>query len=147
MKLIKAMPAPVLPRREFEALFDRLFRSPLFPEMPVNLPETGWEPALDLTETDKEFVARVEVPGFHRENLDVKFDAGLLTLSGTREFRSELKGEEFLWQERAEGRFTRSIRIPAPVMEDAVTATYENGVLQIHLPKHAPSPKTKIAIK
>jgi HSP20 family protein len=146
MKLMKPAPVPAL-RREFDTMFERLFRTPLFPELQTLPVETLWEPALDLTETEKEYLIRIEVPGFHRENLDVKFENGVLTLSGTREFRNELKGEEFLWQERTEGRFVRSLRIPAPVMENVVEATYENGVLTVKLPKQQPAPKTKIAIK
>ena len=146
MKLMKAAPfSPV--RREFDTMFERLFRSPFFPELPALTEQAVWEPALDLTETEKEFLIRIEVPGFHRENLDVKYDAGMLTITGTRQFRNELKGEEFLWQERTEGRFVRSLRIPTPVVETGVEATYENGVLTVKLPKHQPAPKTKIAIK
>ncbi len=151
MKLTKSMPAtPAVGslKREFDTLFDRFFRSPLFPElaMPATL-ETAWEPALDLTETDKEYLARLEVPGFHKENLDVKFDAGMLRVTGAREFRNELKGEEFLWQEREEGKFARTIRIPAPVDSAKVEATYENGVLVVRLPKREPTAAAKIAIK
>ena len=147
MKLMKAAPfAPV--RREFDTMFERLFRSPLFPDLPVMTAEPAvWEPALDLTETEKEFLIRIEVPGFHRENLDVKYETGVLTISGTRQFRNELKQEEFLWQERIEGRFVRSLRIPTPVVEGEVEASYENGVLTVKLPKHQPAPKAKIAIK
>lgn len=146
MKLMKAVPAPGL-KREFDTMFERLFRTPLFPELPVLPRDVGWEPALDLTETEKEYVIRIEVPGFHRENLDVKYEAGVLTISGTRELGNELKGEEFLWQERVEGRFVRALRIPTPVTETAVEATYENGVLLVKLPKQQPTAKSKIAIK
>lgn len=148
MKLTKPMPTVGTVKRDFDTLFDRMFRMPLLPELPVTPAfEGAWEPALDLTETEKEFLVRIEVPGFHKENLDVKFDAGLLTITGTREVRNEMKGEEFLWQERAEGRFVRSIRLPTPVVEAAVEATYENGVLLVKLPKREPAVKAKIAIK
>lgn len=149
MKLMTRTPTMAPMKRDFDALFDRFFRGPLFPEFgPVAAAAMPtWEPALDLTETEKEYLVRLEVPGFHRENLDVKFDTGLLTLTGHREIRNEAKGEDFLWQEREEGRFTRSIRIPTPVEETKVDAMYENGVLQVRLPKLTPSPKAKIAIK
>jgi HSP20 family protein len=147
MKLMKLAPPIGVARRDVDALFDRLFRMPFFPEVPTASVEPTWEPALDLTEGEKEFVLRVEAPGFHRENLDVKYDNGVLTVTGTREFRNEFKGEEFLWQERNEGRFLRAIRIPAPVVEDKVEALYENGVLLVRLPKLQPFPKARIAIK
>lgn len=142
-----AMPM-VTPRRELETMFERLFRSPLFPEgFPGKGMEAGWEPALDLSETERAFVARFEVPGFHKENLDVKFENDLLTVSGQRASRSETKEEEFLWTEREEGRFVRAVRIPAAIDPAKVEALYEDGLLTVTLPKLAPSPKAKIAIK
>ena len=87
------------------------------------------------------------MPGFHKENLDVKFENELLTIAGHREYRNEQKGEEFLWTEREEGRFTRTLRIPAAVDPARVEAMYENGILTVKMPKTEPAPKAKIAIK
>jgi len=149
MKLMTRIPTMGPAKRDFDVLFDRFLRGPLFPEFgpAAAAAMPTWEPALDLTETEKDYLVRLEVPGFHRENLDVKFENGVLTLTGHREIRNETKGEDFLWQEREEGRFTRSLRLPALVEENKVEATYENGVLQIRLPKLTPSPQAKIAIK
>ena len=148
MKIMKAIPVPSTVRRDFDTVFDRFLRTPLFPELlPPRSMEALWEPALDLSETEKGFVVRLEVPGFHKENLDVKFDREMVTIHGHREFRNEIKEEEFLWKEREEGTFTRTLRIPAPIDEARVEATYENGVLTVKLPKLAPIPKSQIAIK
>ncbi|HSR14797.1 MAG TPA: Hsp20/alpha crystallin family protein [Gemmatimonadales bacterium] len=148
MKLMKPMPAPVLGRRDFDTLFDRLMRSPLFPEtMPLKAWEGLWEPALDFSETEKEYVIRLEVPGFHRENLDVKYENELLTIAGHREYRDEVKNENFIWKEREEGRFTRTLRVPAAVNEAKIEALYENGILTVKLPKTEAAPKARIAIK
>lgn len=147
MKVIK----PVLPvgaaRRDLDTMLDRMFRSPMFPEMFPMKTEALWEPALDLSESEKEVIVRLEVPGFHKENLDVKLDNELLTIAGHREFRNEVKGEEFLWTEREEGRFSRTLRIPTTVDPAKVEAMYENGLLTVKLPKLEPTPKAKIAIK
>lgn len=148
MKPAKTAMPMVSPRREFETMFERLLRSPLFPEgFPAPLMEARWEPALDLSENERAFVARFEVPGFHKENLDVKFEHDLLTVSGQRESRSETKEEEFLWTEREEGRFVRTVRIPAAIDPARVEAHYEDGLLTVMLPKLVPGPKAKIAIK
>jgi HSP20 family protein len=149
MKLIKTPPPTMATvRRDLDTLFDRMFRGPVFPELvPLRSLEAAWEPALDLSETEKEYVVRLEAPGFHKENLDVKFEGGMLTLTGHRELRAETKGEEYLWQEREEGRFLRTLRIPAPVQEEKVEAHYENGVLMVRLPKLEPAPKARISIK
>jgi len=147
MKVMK----PVLPvgaaRRDLDTMLDRMFRSPMFPEMFPTKTEALWEPALDLSESEKEVIVRLEVPGFHKENLDVKFENELLTIAGHREFRNEVKGEEFLWTEREEGRFSRTLRIPSVIDPARVEALYENGILTVKLPKLEPAPKAKIAIK
>lgn len=148
MKLVKAPPTPTAVKHDIDTLFERLFRGPMFPDVfPMRAIESAWEPALDFSETEKEYLVRLEVPGFHRENLDVKFDAGLLTISGHRELQSEAKGEEYLWQERQAGRFARTLRLPAPVAGDKIEAAYENGMLVVHLPKLEPATTSRIAIK
>ena len=147
MKLTKTTPTTSIFRPEIERFFDRVF-APLSLEMPdMKVFETMWSPSVDLTETDKEFVARMEIPGAHKENLDVSLDGNVLTISGRREFRKEEENEEYIWREREEGKFVRSLRMPKPVAEGKVTATYEDGLLTVRLLKTEPSAKTKIAIK
>lgn len=82
-----------------------------------------------------------------RDDFDVDLDRNLLTLSGKRELRKEEKGEDYLWQERQEGRFVRTIRLPAQVQENKVDAVYADGVLIVKLPKAIPTAKTKVTIK
>jgi HSP20 family protein len=147
MKLMRPIPPTGAVRRDFDTMFDRLFRSPLFPEMMPMKTEALWEPALDLSENDKDVIVRLEVPGFHKENLDVKFDADLLSISGHREARTEQKNEEYLWTEREDGRFTRTLRIPAAIDPAKIDANYENGLLTVRLLKTEAVPKTKITIR
>jgi HSP20 family protein len=109
--------------------------------------ETVWAPSVDLTETEKEFVARLEAPGVNKENMDVNLEGNVLTISGRREFRKDEETEEYIWREREEGKFVRSLRMPKPVQEGKVTATYEDGVLTVRLLKTEPTVKTRIAIK
>jgi HSP20 family protein len=106
-----------------------------------------WEPILDFSETEKEFIVRLEAPGMTRDDFDVDVDRTLLTLSGKRELRKEEKGEDYIWQERQEGRFLRTIRLPAPVVDNKIDAVYADGVLTVKLPKAVPVAKTKVAIK
>ena len=147
MKLTKQAPnAPSL-KTDFERLFDRVF-SPFGYELPeMRVFETAWTPSVDLTETDKEFVVHLEAPGVHKENMDVGLEGNVLTISGRREFRKDEETEEYLWREREEGKFVRSLRLPKPVQEGTVTATYENGVLTVRMLKTEPAVKSKISIK
>jgi HSP20 family protein len=136
---------------EIDRFFDRFFAPGFLPEALV--PEYGyetateWIPMMDLVENADEFVVRLEVPGIHRENLDIQLTGQVLTVTGKRELAAETPGEAFLLRERLFGKFVRRIRLPLPVMEQKVAASYEDGVLLIHLPKAMPAPASKILIK
>lgn len=147
MKLTKAPPRPTTFRPEIERLFDRLFGAPLFPATEMDVLETQWMPSLDCSETNDEYVLRLEAPGVHKENLDVHLDGNVLTLSGRRELKKEQETEEYIWREREEGKFVRSLRLPKAVDGTRVMAAYENGVLTVRLPKMEPSATSKIVIK
>jgi HSP20 family protein len=144
--------APVMNRmkEQVDRLFDRFapsasFAEPMFP--PFEKMGVVWAPSLDMTEANKEFIVRLEIPGVHKENLDVKLTGNLLTISGHREESKEGKDETFIWQEREAGTFSRSIRLPASVVEDKIEASYHDGLLRVHLPKVEPATGTKILIK
>jgi HSP20 family protein len=102
---------------------------------------------MDLLETPAEYVIRLEVPGFHKENLDINLTGELLTITGKREIAPEVEGEGYLVKERAIGKFVRTIRLPALVAEKKIVAEYRDGLLVVHLPKETPAPATKILIK
>lgn len=141
MKLMKAAPT------DFERVFERFFEPTFWPMGTPRKLEAMWEPTLDLSETEKEFVVRLEAPGMARDDFDVDLDRNLLAISGKRELHKEEKGEDYLWQERQEGRFLRTIRLPAGVQENKIEATYLDGILTIKLPKAVETPKTKVTIK
>jgi len=147
MRMVKSNPVATV-KPEFDRFFDRFFNTPLWPlATPRTSFETIWEPALDFSETNKEYVIRMEVPGVTRDDLDVNLDGNLLTLNGKRELHKQEKGEDFLWEEREEGRFTRTLRLPGAVDEAKIEALYSDGVLTVKLPKAEPAAKSRIAIK
>jgi HSP20 family protein len=82
-----------------------------------------------------------------RDDFDVEVEGYLLTLSGKRELHKEEQGEDYLWQERQEGRFLRTIRLPAKVQDNKIEAFYADGVLTVKLLKAEPATKTKVVIK
>ena len=150
MAIVKAAPQRLAHMRtEVDRLFDRFFREPLWGTERFEAPgfETVWAPPMDFAETDTEYVIRLEVPGVHKENLDVSLENNVLTLSGRREFHKEEKAEQYIWQEREEGRFVRSLRLPTPVMGEKIEALVEDGVLMVRLPKVEPAKKSKIVVK
>lgn len=149
-----AMRAPVMGKMgdELERVFDRFLaprflNEPFLPEFPFEAAGAEWVPTLDVVENANEFIVRLEVPGIHRENLDIQLTGQFLTITGKREMAAETPGEAFLLKERLYGKFVRRIRLTAPVAENKVTANYEEGVLIVHLPKAVPAPANKILIK
>lgn len=148
MRLMKAPVAQQLATLppEIDRLFDRFFAPGFFGAAePLN--ETLWAPALDFGETEKEYVVTLDCAGIPRENLDVHLEGQVLTITGHREIVQEKEGKQFFWRERAEGRFARSVRLPAAVEESKIEAVTENGVLTVRLPRIAQATGKKITIK
>ena len=152
MRVAKLAPVTGKMGEEVERFFDRFLSpgflaEPFVPPFPFETAGTEWFPMLDLTENAGEFIVRLEVPGIHKENLDIHLTGTLLTISGRREWMAEVAGETYLRREREVGKFSRTVRLPALVVEKEVRATCEDGVLVIHLPKVAPAVANRIVIK
>jgi HSP20 family protein len=152
MRVAKLAPMTGKIAEDVERFFDRFtppgfFAEPFIPQLPYETGTAEWFPLLDLTENAEEFVVKLEVPGVHKENLDINLTGNLLTIQGRRELMTEVTGETYLRREREVGKFVRNIRLPAPVVEKEVKAVYQDGVLVIHLPKVAPAVANRIVIK
>lgn len=147
MKLTRpARTAVTTIRDEMDRLFDS-FAGPSFFAPATQVLDAMWSPALDFSEDKDEFVARLEVPGIPKENLDVSVEGRTLTVSGRRDFEKEEKAEDYFWREREEGRFVRTVQLPAPVNAAKVDATVTDGVMTIRLPKAAPAVANRIPVK
>lgn len=110
-----------------------------------------WLPAVDLYETDTEFVISADLPGVHQENVDIQFDRGTLTISGTRAATLPVQKENgqlrVFSSERLSGSFSRSIRLPEHVDAEHIEAAYAQGVLTLKVPKAKGALPRKITIK
>lgn len=109
-----------------------------------------WIPAIDVYETDTAFVIEADLPGVNQENVDVQFDRGTLTITGTR--AATLPALEnaplrVFSSERVSGNFSRSIRLPEHVDAEHIEARYSEGVLALTVPKSKGALPRKIAIK
>lgn len=102
-------------------------------------PRLGFESmSLDLIDHDGEFVVTVDVPGFERDEIDVRVTDHTLYIEAEREESVEETGERYLRQEREHRSTSRSIRLPESVEADDITATMKNGVLTLTIPKAEP---------
>lgn len=148
MPVPNVVPAPVPRVGTFRDDFERILDRFLYPAaLTMRSPDGFLSPNVDFSETDKQYTVRLEAPGVARDQIDVKLEGDLLTLRGERKHATEGKDERFMWQEREEGRFLRTLRMPTPVDAKGVTATLENGVLVVTLPKATPAGSARIEVK
>lgn len=96
----------------------------------------GWYPAVEVGETDDEFIVTAELPGLTKKDVQVDFDDGILTIRGDKEEKKEEKenGKRYHLYERSYGSFQRSLTFPFADPEK-ISAEFADGILTIHLPK------------
>jgi HSP20 family protein len=151
--LIRREPTlPYFPRfdstffREMEDMSDRLTKMFGMGTRPFDLKENvklvDWTPAVDIEETDKEYLFKLELPELRKEDVQVTVEENVLTISGERKFDKEEKGKKFHRIERAYGTFLRTFAVPPEADPTKVTAEFKEGVLFVHLFKaERPHPK------
>ncbi|WP_227133002.1 Hsp20/alpha crystallin family protein [Halorubellus salinus] len=142
------------PFEELEQLFDRMSRQ--FEEAsrswssgtPFASRESEDESmALDLVEHDDEYVVTVDLPGFEREDVDVRVTDSTLKIAANREQAVDEEDGEFIRHERRHRRASRSVRLPEPVDANAVTARMRHGVLTVTVPREDVEDSTRIEIE
>jgi HSP20 family protein len=108
---------------------------------------TAWAPALDISERKDAYLVTVELPGLRPEDLDITMEDGLLTIQGERQFTAESSEQQFHRIERRHGAFRRSITLPAHVMAEGIQASFDDGVLQILVPKAEEAKPKRIQVR
>jgi HSP20 family protein len=110
---------------------------------------TTWLPAVNVEETADELVLTAELPGMRREDVELELENNVLTIRGTKTHRSEREDAErryHVW-ERRYGSFQRSFTLPRTVTAEEISASFDDGVLHIHMPKAPEAKGRKIEIK
>jgi len=132
---------PWQPFRELEEL------ERLLPRVWRRLPtERGWTPIIDVFEKEDRFVVKAELPGMKEEDIDVSVVGDTLTIKGERKAETEVKEKDYYCCERSYGSFFRSMTLPSTVDAKKVEASFEDGVLEVNLPKTAEVKPKKIAV-
>jgi HSP20 family protein len=129
---------PLKPLMRLRTDFDRLVDELLGDRWSWIGGENGdqlWTPRLDFSETEKEYVAKMDLPGLEKGDVNVKVENHQLTVSGERKEEKREEGENFLRMERSYGSFFRSIPLPENAKADAIDAQIKNGVLMVRIPK------------
>lgn len=132
---------PFHPLAELERELSRVFGGSSSSEVPP----TAAAP-LDAREDADQLTVTVDLPGVRREDIQITFDDGVLTVAADRKANGEPKENGYLRRERYEGRYERRLVVRTPVNVDGVKAAYRDGVLTVTLPKSEVSKPKQISV-
>ncbi|HXP59507.1 MAG TPA: Hsp20/alpha crystallin family protein [Dongiaceae bacterium] len=141
------------PAREVDELQNRLAR--FFGLAPARSTSGGeevmtvaeWAPSVDISEDDKEWLVKADLPEVKKEDVKVSVEDGVLTVTGERKFEKEEKGKKYHRIERSYGNFFRSFTLPEGADGAKVSAEFKDGVLKVHLPKSEKAKAKAVEVK
>jgi HSP20 family protein len=140
------------PFRELDEMHNRLIRffggsTPRRANGREDITVAEWSPLVDITEDDKEYLIKAELPEVKKGDVKVRVEDGVLYLSGERNFEKEEKGKRYHRIERAYGSFTRSFSLPEDADPQQVQAEFKDGVLSVHVAKDRNARPKSIEVK
>jgi len=124
-------------RREMNSLFSNY----------GSTPGSSTYPLMNVYDDKDNILVTAELPGLTKEQVNITFSDGILTVSGKQQHLAKTKGMTVVRKERSEGDFEKTLRIPTKIKQDAIKASFSNGILSVTMPKaEEVKPKT-IAIE
>ena len=140
------------PLREMEDMRERMSRAFGLAPWPGNggkelMSVSEWAPLVDITEDEKEYLIKVELPEVKKEDVKVNVENGVLNITGERKYEHEEKTKKQHRIERSYGRFERCFTLPDEADGAKVNAEFKDGLLKVHLPKNPGAKPKSIDIK
>lgn len=138
------------PFREFEDLFDRynrVFNRSGSAAADKDNAVVQWRPAANISETDKEYLIKAELPEVEKKDVEVTVHEGVITIRGERRYERADDSERQHRVESFYGSFARSFSLPADADESKIHAESKDGVLKVHIPKTVQSKPKPIDIQ
>jgi len=141
------------PFKELEEMQNRL--STLFGRAPMRkngekeeaMTMAEWAPLVDISEDDKEYLIKAELPEMKKEDIKLTVHEDVLTITGERKYEKEEKGKKYHRVERAYGSFMRSFTLPDDADASKIAADYKDGLLKVRLPKSEKAKPKAIEVK
>ena len=106
----------------------------------------GWSPTVDVFQDKDNVCVKAELPGMKKEEIEITFQDGTLTIAGERKQESEVREGESFRSERFFGKFHRSVSMPTKVDAEKIQANYKDGILTVELPKAAEAKAKQIQV-
>jgi len=137
------------PFRDLESFSSRLnhLLGQLAQEQREEMMFADWSPALDVEETDQEYVLKTDLPEVKKENVKIGIESNVLTIEGERKYEKDETTKRLHRMERNYGRFVRRLTVPTEVDQQKIAADFKEGVLTVHLPKSANARPRKVDVK
>lgn len=139
------------PLRDFSSLQERINR--LFddtmrasPKGDEELMRGAWAPAVDIHETDDGFMVTADLPGVKKEDIEIDLKDSTLTIKGEKKFEKKAPKENYIRIERSYGKFIRSFSLPNNIDSEKIKATFNNGMLELNIPKREEAKPKQITI-
>jgi HSP20 family protein len=132
------------PFADVDVFFNRMVPSSFanLPRMALEGKKLDWAPSADISETEQEYLIRAELPAVKKEDVQVMFDDGMITIKGERKQHKEDKNEKYHRTESFYGSFERRFSLPDNVNSDAIRCESKDGILTVHIPK-VETPKSR----
>ena len=155
MNLIRRGTTPLSSYRSggMEDQFGRMFEN-MFQDFFAPLTQGRWAgedvglPRLDVTETEKTFEVKAEMPGVKKEDVNVSIDGQRVTIEGEcQQANEQRQGEQVVYSERSTRKYQRSFTLPTEVDDTSAQARLEDGVLLLSLPKKQGGTARKLTIQ
>jgi len=147
-------------QNEMNRLFDDFWRNPfsmrpfdafdrMWPSTIGGSTLSGFNPNVDISETDKEIKLEAELPGLDEKDIEISISEDVLTIKGEKRQENERKDSNYYFAERSYGMFTRQFALPNAVDENKIEATFKKGVLTVTMPKRPEvvEQRKRIAVK
>ena len=130
MALVKYNPTNYSPV-SFKSFVDRFFNDDLY----RNTESSYFSPRVDIAESENQFEIDFFIPGVEKDQVSIDMKDGQLTISGERKLNKEENGRNYHTIESQHGSFRRTFHLPENINQEEVSAKFENGILQIVIPK------------
>jgi HSP20 family protein len=137
------------PFREMEEMEQMMNENFGRPSMWRRVPEDEyiWAPSIEMFEKNNSYILRLEIPGVSPEDVDISLTGETLTVKWERKAPEDIRDEAYQVCEMCYGSFTRSISLPEPFDSAKIKATFENGILDIRIPKAEEAKPRQIKIR
>jgi len=128
--------------KNVEKWFDEFFDEPHFPANWMRIPAIRriqpieeFSPVIDMFDNKDEIVVKAEVPGMKKEDVHVSITEDSISIKGEMKKEEEVKEDDYYYSERSFGSLSRTLNLPSKIKSNKVVAKFENGLLEIHMPK------------